>query len=185
MVRYAAGEAGASVGAEGFLAGMDGVASKQEGDPEDPHPGASRWVIPTVIHLLIGISQRRISGRLRHRRRNQGRGHIDMVDEVPLAVVLDGTEAVAEKVHVHGCQRRLQQSEHGIVGRVVEVAPGDDPVDADGDERIRQESEPLHGDPPPGLRLRRPAVLGRVVVHQHGERKWVGHDGGTGSSEHA
>ena len=57
----------------------------------------------------------------------------------------------------------------GIVGGVVEVAPGDDPVDADGGERIRQEPEPLDGDPPPWLRLRRPAVLGRVVVHEHGE----------------
>ena len=37
MVRHAAGVAGAGVGAEGFLAGMDGVAREQKGDPEDPH----------------------------------------------------------------------------------------------------------------------------------------------------
>ena len=37
MVGDAAGVAGAGVGAEGFLAGMDGVAREQEGDPEDPH----------------------------------------------------------------------------------------------------------------------------------------------------
>ena len=37
MVRDAAGVAGAGVGAEGFLAGMDGVAREQEGDSEDPH----------------------------------------------------------------------------------------------------------------------------------------------------
>ena len=39
MVGDAAGVAGAGVGAEGFLAGMDGVAREQEGDPQDPHPG--------------------------------------------------------------------------------------------------------------------------------------------------
>ena len=38
MVRHAAGVAGAGVGAEGFLAGMDGVAREQEGDSEDLHP---------------------------------------------------------------------------------------------------------------------------------------------------
>ena len=37
MVGDAAGVAGAGVGAEGFLAGMDGVAREQEGDSEDPH----------------------------------------------------------------------------------------------------------------------------------------------------
>ena len=39
MVRHAAGVAGAGVGAEGFLAGMDGVAREQEGDPEETHGG--------------------------------------------------------------------------------------------------------------------------------------------------
>ena len=92
-----------------------------------------------------------------------------MVDEVPFSVELDGAEAAAEKVHVHGPQHRLQQPEDGIVGGVVEVAPGDDPVDADGGERIRQEPEPLHGNPSPWLRLRRPAELGRVVVYEHGD----------------
>ena len=37
MVGDAAGVAGAGVGAEGFLAGMDRVACEQERDPEDPH----------------------------------------------------------------------------------------------------------------------------------------------------
>lgn len=37
MVGDTAGVAGAGVGAEGFLAGMDGVAREQEGDSEDPH----------------------------------------------------------------------------------------------------------------------------------------------------
>ena len=37
MVGDAAGVAGAGVGAEGFLAGMDGVAREQERDPQDPH----------------------------------------------------------------------------------------------------------------------------------------------------
>ena len=37
MVGDAAGVAGAGVGAEGFLAGMDGVAREQKGDSEDPH----------------------------------------------------------------------------------------------------------------------------------------------------
>ena len=41
-----------------------------------------------------------------------------MVDEVPFPVVLDGAEAAAEKVHVHGPQHRLQQPEDGIVGGV-------------------------------------------------------------------
>lgn len=55
-----------------------------------------------------------------------------MVDEVPYSVVLNGAEAVAEKVHVHGQQCGFQQPEHGILGRIVEVAPGDNPVDTDG-----------------------------------------------------
>ena len=38
MVGDAAGVAGAGVGAEGFLTGMDGVAREQEGDSEDLHP---------------------------------------------------------------------------------------------------------------------------------------------------
>ena len=40
MVGDAAGVAGAGVGAEGLLAGMDGVAREQEGDPQDLHPDA-------------------------------------------------------------------------------------------------------------------------------------------------
>ena len=40
MVGDAAGVAGAGVGAEGFLAGMDGIAREKEGDSEDPHPSA-------------------------------------------------------------------------------------------------------------------------------------------------
>ena len=43
MVGDAAGVAGAGVGAEGFLAGMDGVAREKEGDSEDPHTSAGRW----------------------------------------------------------------------------------------------------------------------------------------------
>ena len=96
-----------------------------------------------------------------------------MVDEVPFAVVFDGAKATAEKIHVHGQQGRFQQAEDGIVGRVVEVSPGDDPVDADGCERVRQESEPLHGDAPPGFRLRRSTVFGRVVVHQYGDLRGI------------
>ena len=38
MVGDAAGVAGAGVGAEGFLTGMDGVAREQEGNSEDLHP---------------------------------------------------------------------------------------------------------------------------------------------------
>ncbi len=37
MIGDAAGVAGAGVGAEGFLAGMDGVACEQEWDSRDPH----------------------------------------------------------------------------------------------------------------------------------------------------
>ena len=80
MVGDAAGVAGAGVGAEGLLAGMDGVAREQKGDPQDLHP----------------------------RERGQGRGYIDMVDEVPFAIVLDGADAAAEKVHMQGQQGRLQ-----------------------------------------------------------------------------
>ena len=39
MIRDAAGVAGAGVGAQGFLAGMDSVARKKEGDSKNPHPG--------------------------------------------------------------------------------------------------------------------------------------------------
>ncbi len=95
MVGDAAGMAGAGVGAEGFLAGMDGVAREQEGYPEDPHPRAGRWG-PNLVRLTIDISRERVQGRRGHRYPDQGRGHIDMVDEVPLAVVLDGPEATAE-----------------------------------------------------------------------------------------
>ena len=94
-----------------------------------------------------------------------------MVDEVPFAVVFDGAKATVEKVHVQGQQCRLQQAEDGIVGCVVKVSPGDDPVDADGCERVRQKPEPLHGDPPPGLRLCRSPVFRRMVVHQ--DREYV------------
>ena len=55
-----------------------------------------------------------------------------MVDEVPFSVVLDGAEAAAEKVRVHGQQCGIQQPEHGILGRIVEVTPGDNLVDTDG-----------------------------------------------------
>ena len=77
-----------------------------------------------------------------------------MVDEVPFAIVFDGAEAAAEKVHMQGQQGRLQQTENEIVGSVVKVSPGNNPVDADGCERVRQEAQPLHGNPPPGFRLR-------------------------------
>ena len=95
MVGDAAGVAGAGVGAEGFLAGMDGVAREQERDPQDPHPGAGRWD-PNLVRLSIDLSRKRFQGRRRHRPRDQGRGHIDMVDEVPFSVELDGAEAAAE-----------------------------------------------------------------------------------------
>ena len=39
MVGDTAGVAGTGVGAEGFLAGMDGVAREQEGNPEETHGG--------------------------------------------------------------------------------------------------------------------------------------------------
>ena len=94
-----------------------------------------------------------------------------MVDEVPFAVVFDGAKATAEKIHVHGQQGRFQQAEDGIVGRVVEVSPGDDPVDTDGCERVRQEAQSLHGNPPPGFRPCRSPVFRRMVVHQ--DREYV------------
>ena len=133
MVGDAAGVAGSGVGAEGFLAGMDGVAREQEGDSEDPHPGTGRWG-PNRVLLSTSHSQRRIRGRRGHWRVQKCRGHIDMVDEVPFSVELDGAEAAAEKIHMHRHQRRFQPPEDGIVGGIVEVAPGDDPVEADGGE---------------------------------------------------
>ena len=56
MVGDAAGVAGAGVGAEGLLAGMDGVVREQEGNPEDLHPGAGRWV-PSLVRLSIDITR--------------------------------------------------------------------------------------------------------------------------------
>ena len=57
MIRDAAGVAGAGVGAEGFLAGMDGVARKKEGYPQDLHLGTSRWDLPNLVRLSIDISR--------------------------------------------------------------------------------------------------------------------------------
>ena len=56
MIGDATGVAGAGVGAEGFLAGMDGVAREQEGDPQDLHPDAGRWV-PSLVRLSIDITR--------------------------------------------------------------------------------------------------------------------------------
>ena len=140
MVGNAGGVAGAGVGAEGFFAGMNVIASEQKGDAEDTH------------------------GRIAPAGR-----YIDMVDEVPLAVVLDGALAAVVKVHVRRRQSGLQEAEHRIVRGVIEVAAGDDSVDADSRQRIRQEPQPLHGYAPTRLRLSRSPVLGRMVVHQHGE----------------
>lgn len=42
MVGNTAGVAGAGVGAEGFLAGMDGVAREKEGNPQDLHSRTGR-----------------------------------------------------------------------------------------------------------------------------------------------
>ena len=56
MVRDAAGVAGAGVSAEGFLAGMDGVAREQEGNPQDLHPGVGRWVL-SLVRLSIDITR--------------------------------------------------------------------------------------------------------------------------------
>ena len=91
-----------------------------------------------------------------------------MVDEIPLAVVFDGAQAAAVKVHVRWRQGGLKEAEDRIVGGVVEVAAGDDSVYADGRQRIGQEAQPLHGDTPPRLRFRRTPILRRVVVHEHG-----------------
>ena len=74
-----------------------------------------------------------------------------MVDEVPFPIVLDGAEAAAVKVDVRRHQGRFQEAENRIVGRVVEIATGNDPVDADGRQRVRQEPQPFHGDAAPGL----------------------------------
>ena len=56
MVGDAAGVAGAGVGAKGLLAGMDGVAREQEGDPQDLHPDAGRWVL-SLVRLSIDITR--------------------------------------------------------------------------------------------------------------------------------
>ena len=92
-----------------------------------------------------------------------------MIDEIPLTVVFDGSEATSEQVHVQGRHGGRQKPENRIVGRIVKVTAGDDMVDADGRERIDKEPEPLHGDAAPRLRLSRAAVLGRVMVYQYGE----------------
>ena len=92
-----------------------------------------------------------------------------MIDKVPFPVKLDSAQATMVKIHVHRYQSRFQQPENGIVRCVVEVSSGNDPVDAHGRERIRQEPQPLYGDATPGLRLGHAAVLGRVVIHQDGE----------------
>ena len=80
MIGDAAEDAGALEGAEGFLAGMGGVAGEEEGDAQDAHAGTGR----------------------------QGRRDIEMVDEVPLAVILDSAKATIVKVHVHGHEGRFQ-----------------------------------------------------------------------------
>ena len=92
-----------------------------------------------------------------------------MVDKIPFAVVFDGAEALAVKVHVHGHQSWFQEPENRIIGSVVEVAAGDDVVDAGRRQRICQEPQPLHGNAATWLRYSRSAVFGWVVVHQDGE----------------
>ena len=82
-----------------------------------------------------------------------------MVDEVPLAVILDRPETAAVQVKMQGAQGGFQEVEDGIRGRVVEVPASDDPVDAGRRERIRQEPQTLHRDAPPGFRLRRAPVF--------------------------
>ena len=57
VVGDAAGVAGVGVGAEGFLAGMDGVAREQEGYPKYLHPGTGRWILPPLIRSSIDSSQ--------------------------------------------------------------------------------------------------------------------------------
>ena len=109
MVGDAAGVAGAGVGAEGLLAGVDVVAGEEEGDSENAHG-----------------------------RSDPARRYIDMVDEVPLAVVFDGPLSSTVKVEVRRHQGELQETEDRIVGGVVEVAARNDSVDADGRQRIPQ-----------------------------------------------
>ena len=92
-----------------------------------------------------------------------------MVDEVPFSVIFDGSLPTAVKVDVRRHQGGLKKVEHWIIGGVIEIAAGNNSVDADGRKGIRQESQPLYGDAPSRLRFRRSPVLGRVVVHQHGE----------------
>ena len=53
-----------------------------------------------------------------------------MVDEIPLAVILDSPETATVKVQMQGVQGGFQEVEDGIRGRVVEVPASDDPVDA-------------------------------------------------------
>lgn len=101
MIGDAGGVAGAGVSAEGFFAGMNVIASEQKGDAEDTH------------------------GRIA-----PAGGDIDMVDEIPFAVVLDGALATVVKVHVQRGQCGLQEAEDGVVRGVVKVAAGDDSVDA-------------------------------------------------------
>ena len=129
MVRHATGVARAGIGAEGFLAGMDRVAGEKKGYPQNPHHrvrSRMRAVIRNKTETGLG-------------RKHPAWRHIDMVDEVPLAIVFDRPEATAVQVHVQRQQGGLQKTEDGVVGRVVEVSPGDDSVDADSRERIRQE----------------------------------------------
>ena len=79
MIGDATEDTGALKGAEGFLAGVGGVARKEEGDAQDAHAGLGRW-------WGVGRRQGRRWG-------CQDWGNVEMVDEVPLAVVFDGAKA--------------------------------------------------------------------------------------------
>ena len=105
MVRDAARIAGAGVSAEGLFAGMGGITGKEKRDAEDPHGGST-----------------------------PGGRYISMVYKFPFSVEFYCPLAPAKQFHMQRSQGWLQHTEDRVVGSIVEIATGNNPVDADGCE---------------------------------------------------
>ena len=125
VIGNAAVVAGADVGAAGFLAAVGFVALGQKGRMEDGHPcgGARR-----------SETRRSRSGNV---------GKEEKVDQLPAPVEADGALAACrqrERQVLQGIQALKQRS----IGRVVEIARGDNPAPAGSPEGIAELAETVH-----------------------------------------
>ena len=125
VVGDAAVVAGADVGAAGFLAAVGFVALGQKGRMEDGHPcgGARR-------------SETRGS-------RSGNVGKEEKVDQFPAPVEADGALAASRQGERQVLQS-IQALKQRSIGRVVEIARGDNPAPAGSPEGIAELAETVH-----------------------------------------